>query len=99
VAAYETEVRKERQMAGIQAVRNRNAGTCPWGGSQPGRRLKVTEDKEALITRLRKEGTRITAIARLVGLSRQTCYSVLERGENGETDHATSLEGSQDCEL
>jgi len=48
VGAYETEVRKERQMAGIQAVRKRNGGKCPWGGSQPGRRLTVTEDKEAL---------------------------------------------------
>jgi DNA invertase Pin-like site-specific DNA recombinase len=84
VAAYETEVRKERQMAGIHAVRNRNNGKCPWGGSKPGRRLKVTEDKEALIDRLRQEGKRITAIARLVGLSRQTCYSVLERRENNE---------------
>jgi DNA invertase Pin-like site-specific DNA recombinase len=73
VAAYETEVRKERQMAGIQAVRNRNGGKCPWGGSKLGRRLKVTEDKEGLIKRLHEEGRRITSIARLVGLSRQTC--------------------------
>src|SRR5262249_3777467 len=28
-----TEVRKERQLAGIQAVRKRNGGKCPWGGS------------------------------------------------------------------
>jgi DNA invertase Pin-like site-specific DNA recombinase len=83
VAAYETEVRKERQMAGIQAVRNRNGGKCPWGGSTRGRRLKVTEDKEGLIKRLHEEGRRITSIARLVGLCRQTCYSILERERDG----------------
>jgi DNA invertase Pin-like site-specific DNA recombinase len=80
VAAYETEVRKERQMAGIQAVRNRNAGKCPWGGSQPGRRLRVTEQKEELIKRLRQEGKRITSIAALVGLSKT---DVLFRAEKG----------------
>jgi DNA invertase Pin-like site-specific DNA recombinase len=77
VATYETEVRKERQLAGIQAVRMRNGGKCTWGGSKPGRRLKVTEDKEALIRQLRQEGMKITAIARMLGLSRQTCHAVL----------------------
>jgi len=77
VAAYETEVRKERQMAGIQAVRNRNARKCPWGGSKPGRRLKVTFEKEQLVRRLRAEGKGVTQIARLVGLARQTCYTLV----------------------
>jgi DNA invertase Pin-like site-specific DNA recombinase len=81
VAAYETEVRKERQMAGIQAVRKHNGGRCPWGGSKPGRRLKVTAEKEHLIRRLKNEGKRMTAIAGLVGLTRQTCYAVLARPE------------------
>jgi len=77
VATYETEVRKERQLAGIQAVRNRNGGKCPWGGSKAGRRLKVTEEKEALVRKLWLEGKKITAIAKMLGLSRQTCHSVL----------------------
>jgi DNA invertase Pin-like site-specific DNA recombinase len=77
VATYETEVRKERQLAGIQAVRMRNGGKCPWGGSKTGRRLKVTQEKEALIKKLQQDGKKITAIAKLVGLSRQTCHSVL----------------------
>jgi DNA invertase Pin-like site-specific DNA recombinase len=79
VAAYETEVRKERQMAGIQAVRKHNGGKCPWGGSKPGRRLKVTAEKEQLIRRLKEEGNKMAAISRLVGLTRQTCYVVLRR--------------------
>jgi DNA invertase Pin-like site-specific DNA recombinase len=77
VATYETEVRKERQLAGIQAVRMRNGGKCPWGGSKAGRRLKVTEEKEALIKKLQQEGKKITAIAKLLGISRQSCHSVL----------------------
>jgi DNA invertase Pin-like site-specific DNA recombinase len=79
VATYETEVRKERQLAGIQAVRKRNGGKCPWGGSQVGRRIKVTVQKEELIRKLRAEGHKVVTIARLVGLTRQTCYTVLKR--------------------
>jgi DNA invertase Pin-like site-specific DNA recombinase len=79
VAAYETEVRKERQMAGIQAVRNLHGGRCPWGGSKPGRRLKVTEEKERWVRKLKAEGRKMTEIARLVGLTRQTCYTILSR--------------------
>ena len=79
VATYETEVRKERQLAGIQAVRKRNGGKCPWGGSQAGRRLKVTLEKEELIRKLRAEGHKVVNIARLVGLTRQTCYAILKR--------------------
>src|SRR5579872_2304889 len=79
VATYETEVRKERQLAGIEAVRKQNGGKCPWGGSRPGRRLKVTEEKEKWVRRLKAEGKKMTEISRLVGLSRQTCYAVLER--------------------
>jgi DNA invertase Pin-like site-specific DNA recombinase len=84
VAAYETEVRKERQMAGIQAVRKHNGGKCPWGGSKRGRRLKVTAEKEHLIRRLKKEGKKMAAIAGLVGLTRQTCYAVLGRPDGGQ---------------
>src|SRR6516165_9120969 len=79
VATYETEVRKERQLAGIQAVRKRNGGKCPWGGSQAGRRLKVTLEKEELIRKLRAEGHKVGTIARLVGLTQQTCYTVLKQ--------------------
>lgn len=74
VAAYEREVRSERQMAGIQAARD--AGVL-WGGSQPGRRIKVTDEQIKTARRLHREGMKIAAIARAVGLSRPTVYTLL----------------------
>jgi DNA invertase Pin-like site-specific DNA recombinase len=75
VAAYETEVRAERIMAG-QAVA-REAGKR-WGGSAKGRRLKVTAEQEAIVRRLDGEGVGVSAMARATGLSRPTIYRVLE---------------------
>jgi DNA invertase Pin-like site-specific DNA recombinase len=46
VAAYELEVKSERQRAGIEAARAENGGRCPWGGRKPGTRVKVTEEVE-----------------------------------------------------
>lgn len=75
VAAYETEVRKERQLAGIAKAK---AEGKQWGGRKPGTRVRVTEEKERLIHRLRTEGSSIAAISRLVGLTRKTVYKVLD---------------------
>ena len=77
VAAYENEIRSERIRAG-QAVAKANGKT--WGGSVKGRRLTVTDEQIDVIRRLKGEGERVAAIARAVGLSRPTIYSVL-RGE------------------
>jgi DNA invertase Pin-like site-specific DNA recombinase len=77
VAAYETEVRAERVLAGQAAAR---AAGKRWGGSRKGRRLKVTPEQEAVIRRMHAEGSRIAAIARATGLSRPTVYSVLRDG-------------------
>ena len=74
VAAYETEVRAERIMAGQAAARE--AGKT-WGGSPKGRRLKVTAEQEAIVRRLEGEGAGVSAIARATGLSRPTIYRVL----------------------
>lgn len=74
VAAYETEVRSERQRAGIAAAR---AAGKTWGGSERGRRLSVTDDQVKTIKRLHRESTPIAAIARSVGLSRPTIYRLL----------------------
>ena len=74
VAAYETEVRSERVVAGQQAAR---AAGRTWGGSKLGRRLKVTAEQEATIRQQKSAGVGVTAIAREVGLSRPTVYSVL----------------------
>ncbi len=74
VAAYENEVRSERIVAGQQAAR---AAGKRWGGSQKGRRIKVTPEQVETVQRLREEGRSIAAIARSVGLSRPTIYAIL----------------------
>jgi DNA invertase Pin-like site-specific DNA recombinase len=76
VAAYETEVRAERVLAGQAAAR---AAGKRWGGSKKGRRLKVTDDQVDMIRRMRAEDKKIAAIARATGLSRPTIYAVLKK--------------------
>lgn len=73
VAQYETEVRSERQAAGIRAARAKGKR---WGGSKPGRR-KATVEKQALIRKLKAEGQPIARIADMLGLSRPSVYRVL----------------------
>ncbi len=75
MAQYETEVRGERVRAGQAAAR---AQGKRWGGSEKGRRVKVTDLHADTIRRLKAEGVAVAAIARTVGLSRPTVYSVLE---------------------
>lgn len=77
VAQYETEIRGERQRAGNEAARAANGGKCPWGGSKLGRRIRLTREKERAIRRADEDGEGVTAIAKAVGLSRQTVYRVL----------------------
>ncbi len=77
MAQYETEVRGERVRAGQAAAR---AQGKRWGGSKKGRRVKVTDLQVDTIRRLKAESVAIAAIARTVGLSRPTVYSVLEGG-------------------
>ena len=74
VAAYETEIRAERVLAG-QAVARANGKT--WGGSEKGRWVKVQLEQISTILRLRAEDMPIAGIARAVGLTRPTIYSVL----------------------
>ncbi len=74
VAQYETEVRGERILAGQAAAK---AAGKTWGGSRPGRRLKVTAAQEKMIHQLKLEQTPVTEIARATGLSRPTIYDVL----------------------
>jgi DNA invertase Pin-like site-specific DNA recombinase len=79
VAAYETEVRKERQLAGIAKAK---AEGKTWGGRRPGTRIKLTEEKEMLIQQLHAEGKPVAAIARMVGLTRKTVYKALQPHED-----------------
>jgi DNA invertase Pin-like site-specific DNA recombinase len=76
VAAYETEVRKERQLAGIAKAQ---AEGKRWGGRKAGTRVRLTEEKETLIHQLHSEGKPVAVIARLVGLTRKTVYRALAR--------------------
>lgn len=77
VAEYELEVRGERVRAGI-AVARRNGQT--WGGSVKGRRWKVTAAQVAAVRTMKRAGTPVAEIARALGLSRPTVYSVLREG-------------------
>jgi len=76
VAEYENEVRGERIAAG-QAVARRNAKK--WGGSKKGRRWKVTDEQITAVRDMQAAGKKISAIARIVGLSRPTIYGILEQ--------------------
>ena len=74
VAEFETEVRAERIRAGQAAARAKGKR---WGGSKPGRYVKVTAEQVRAITRMVSRGEHITRVARTTGLSRPTVYRVL----------------------
>lgn len=80
VAAYETEVRRERQLAGIARAK---ADGKTWGGRRVGTRVRLPEEKEALIRRRHGEGKAVASVARLVGLTRKTVYRALRRAGTG----------------
>ena len=73
VAVYETEVRQERQTAGIQKAKEEGK----YKGGKKGRVISLTEEKQELILQLR--GKPIAKIARLVGVSRPSVYAVLRK--------------------
>jgi len=74
VAQFETEVRAERILAGQAAAR---AQGKVWGGGKPGRRVRLSEEKEVAIRQLHREGKPIAEIGRVVGLSRPTVYRAI----------------------
>jgi DNA invertase Pin-like site-specific DNA recombinase len=78
IAAFETEVRSERQRAGIAVARENGKA---WGGRKVGTRITVTEEKEQAVKDLAAQGKKIAEIARVVGLGRQTCYKILGKWE------------------
>ena len=78
VAVYENEVRSERIAAGQAVARAKGKR---WGGSKPGRKVKVTAEQIRCVKRRHHEETPVAAIARTVGLSRPTVYRLLHRGE------------------
>ena len=80
VAAYETEVRAERIHAGLEAARAKGVvlGRPKQVGDGAGKRIKVTPEQEAIVGRLKLEGQGVASIARTLGLSRPTIYSLLK---------------------
>jgi len=78
IAEFEREVRSERQMAGIAAARKRHGGRCPWGGSVAGKAKRLTAEQISTIKKLHAEGGKVASIARAVGTSRPTVYTVIK---------------------
>lgn len=74
IAQFETEVRVERILAGQAAAR---AAGKVLGGGKPGRRIRLSVEKEKAIRHLHREGKPIAEIARVVGLSRPTVYRAI----------------------
>jgi len=74
VAQFETEVRGERIAAGQAVARDKGKR---WGGSKPGVRKRVSAEQARTVIRMKADGEKISAIARVVGLSRPTVRSVL----------------------
>jgi hypothetical protein len=80
VAAYETEVRRERQLAGIAAAK---AAGKTWGGSEKGRLLTVTKEQVAAVKRLSKQGK--------IGALLPAVLARLELKTNGNQQHEGSV--------
>jgi DNA invertase Pin-like site-specific DNA recombinase len=78
-AAYETEVRAERILAGQEAARARGV---KWGGSKLGRRIKVKQEQVNVIMLMLSENKPVTAMARATGLSRPTIYRIIKESHN-----------------
>jgi DNA invertase Pin-like site-specific DNA recombinase len=75
VAEYETEVRRERQMAGIAAAKEKGKRI---GGRKAGASNHKTREVLPAVLALRKEGKRVSEIARATRLSRPTIYGLLQ---------------------
>jgi DNA invertase Pin-like site-specific DNA recombinase len=76
VAQFETEVRRERQTAGIAAAK---AAGKHWGGRKVGTRISLTVEKELLAKKLKAEGQTVASIARNLGIARKTVYQAIAR--------------------
>src|ERR1035441_8764792 len=82
VAEYETEVRAERVLAGLEAARERGVRLGRPAGVHTA--VKVTPEQAAQVRRLSVEGKGATAISRGVGLSRPTVYRIRSEEHTSE---------------
>jgi DNA invertase Pin-like site-specific DNA recombinase len=74
VAEYETEIRAERVLAGLEVARERGVRLGrPAGVHTP---VSVTPEQVKQVKRLTAEGQGVTAISRAAGLSRPTVYRI-----------------------
>lgn len=80
MARLEREHIRSRINAGIAAAREEGK---TWGGRKPGTRIKVTEEKEEAIHRMKADGVAVSEIARVLGLTRRTIYKTLARRATG----------------
>jgi DNA invertase Pin-like site-specific DNA recombinase len=79
VAQYETEVRHERIIAGLEVAREKGtrSGRAIGRPADVHTRVKVTAEQEAMIKSLKSQGEKVAVIARATGLSRPTVYKIL----------------------
>lgn len=75
MAQFETEVRAERISAGIAAAK---AAGKTWGGSKKGQRRTKGRGKAKDVATLYLTGRTVSQIARALGLTRKTVYSLLD---------------------
>ena len=75
VAAFETEVRKERQAAGIAAAK---ADGRSWGGRPKGSGTVCTASRAKLAKQLKAEGRNVSEIALELKISRPSVYNLLK---------------------
>jgi DNA invertase Pin-like site-specific DNA recombinase len=80
VAAYESETKSERILAGQLAARE--AGKR-WGGSKKGALHKITVEQAHQIYKMKQAGEKIATITRTTGVNRQTVYRILQRVSEG----------------
>jgi len=77
-AAYETEVRRERQTAGIAAAK---AQGKVWGGKKAGTISKKILEKEPTVMMMKNECKTVSEIARVLEIPRKTVYGIIKRRE------------------
>jgi DNA invertase Pin-like site-specific DNA recombinase len=77
LAQFETEIRRERQQAGIEAAK---IGGKTWGGRAKGVQMLAIAEKADAIRTLHAAGKSVSEIARAAGVSRPTVYAVVRGG-------------------
>jgi DNA invertase Pin-like site-specific DNA recombinase len=76
IAEFETEIRKERQMEGINKAKEK--------GVQFGRRPNLTEEQVLALRKERQKGIKITELMKRYSLSKASVYRLLSRSEHNQ---------------